>query len=96
MNQVLYLCDRRVCEKCSPDCHHTTDISHAQNFKKEFDDYFESTKPTLVVEARTLMSKEDLKQIRDDILEQMKDGVVVLPHCLKGVVVANDIEVKDE
>lgn len=30
---VLYLCDRRACEHCSPECQHTTDISHAKNFE---------------------------------------------------------------
>ena len=33
--QVLYLCDRRACSKCSyPQCEHTTDISHAKNFAR--------------------------------------------------------------
>lgn len=30
--KVFYLCDRRACEKCSPECRHTTDIRHAANF----------------------------------------------------------------
>ncbi len=30
---VLYLCDRKACKKCSfPQCSHTTDIRHATNF----------------------------------------------------------------
>jgi hypothetical protein len=30
---ILYICDRRRCEKCSyPDCQFTTDIRHAANF----------------------------------------------------------------
>lgn len=29
---VLYLCDRKACETCSPECFHTTDIRHARNF----------------------------------------------------------------
>ena len=32
---VLYLCDGKACEVCSPECNHTSDISHAVNFKKE-------------------------------------------------------------
>lgn len=30
--KVLFLCDRRACEKCNPDCTHTTDITHAADF----------------------------------------------------------------
>lgn len=30
--KVFYLCDRRACEKCRPECSHTTDPSHAKNF----------------------------------------------------------------
>ena len=30
---VLYECDRRACQKCSPECHYTTDIRHAANFR---------------------------------------------------------------
>jgi hypothetical protein len=37
---VIYLCDRKKCEKCSfPLCKHTTDIKHAIRFKQsEFDE----------------------------------------------------------
>lgn len=30
--KVFYLCDRRACARCSPECKHTTDIRHAANF----------------------------------------------------------------
>lgn len=30
---VHYLCDRRVCEWCSPECKHTTDPRHAKHFE---------------------------------------------------------------
>lgn len=33
MADILYLCDRKACKKCSfPQCCHTTDIRHATNF----------------------------------------------------------------
>lgn len=33
MSNVLYLCDRKACKKCSfPQCCHTTDIRHTTNF----------------------------------------------------------------
>lgn len=35
-DKVLYECDRRAChEKCSRDCYHTTDITHAKHFEYE-------------------------------------------------------------
>ena len=30
---VLYICDRRACERCHPYCQHTRDITHAENFE---------------------------------------------------------------
>ena len=33
----LYLCDRRACKHCSPECRHTTDIAHAKNFELGID-----------------------------------------------------------
>lgn len=32
---VFYICDRKACIECSSGCSHTSDISHAKNFKKE-------------------------------------------------------------
>lgn len=41
--QVMYLCDRKQCPNCTyPTCKHTSDITHAKNFKR-CDDY-EGTK----------------------------------------------------
>ena len=34
MPDVFYICDRTACESCSPDCNHTSDITHAVNFYK--------------------------------------------------------------
>lgn len=31
---VLYICDRRRCQSCNPECSYTSDISHAKNFEK--------------------------------------------------------------
>lgn len=31
---ILYICDRRACDKCSPECHHTSDPTHAVNFTR--------------------------------------------------------------
>lgn len=29
---ILYICDRKKCPNCQPECEHTKDISHAKNF----------------------------------------------------------------
>ena len=31
--RVFYLCDRRACDSCNPDCAHTSDVRHAVNFE---------------------------------------------------------------
>lgn len=30
---VLYVCDRRKCNTCNPECMHTEDVRHAKNFE---------------------------------------------------------------
>lgn len=32
-NDILFLCDRRACEVCYPECRHTNDIRHAKEFE---------------------------------------------------------------
>ena len=31
--RMQFLCDRRKCKVCYPSCSHTSDISHAKNFR---------------------------------------------------------------
>lgn len=31
--EVLYICDRRACERCRKECKHTRDVRHAANFQ---------------------------------------------------------------
>ena len=40
-SKVLYLCDRKACENCNPDCRYTHDISHAISFRRFFKEYME-------------------------------------------------------
>lgn len=46
--QVLYLCDRRKCERCGSksngQCQHTRDITHAENFENIQGKFFEKRK----------------------------------------------------
>lgn len=39
--KVLYECDRRACETCGDECHLTSDISHAVNFRQTVGGIFE-------------------------------------------------------
>lgn len=45
MIDILYICDRKACKDCNPDCYYTEDVSHAVNFKKK---YFYNYKITYV------------------------------------------------
>ena len=39
--EVFYLCDRKACKVCKPgQCRHTTDVSHAVNFRFSYDRAF--------------------------------------------------------
>lgn len=42
--RVLYLCDRRSCQKCNPDCFLTSDIRHAVNFELNQRGHFTETR----------------------------------------------------
>jgi hypothetical protein len=33
--KIFYLCDRRACEHCSPECKYMTDVRHAVNFEMQ-------------------------------------------------------------
>ena len=49
---TFYLCDRRACEVCTPDCTHTSDIRHANNFRIVADSFFELNPPDLTTDTR--------------------------------------------
>lgn len=38
---VYYVCDRRACTICYPECTHTKEVAHAQNFENVDGDMFE-------------------------------------------------------
>lgn len=39
---VFFVCDRKACAKCSPDCSHTSNITNAKNFNLFFDESYDS------------------------------------------------------
>lgn len=44
--KILYICDRRACERCDPECHLTHKIEHATFFRKEHDTFVEQEENT--------------------------------------------------
>lgn len=45
---ITYICDGKKCPECSIQCRHTTDISHAKNFK-----------PVMSTDGETILSYEE-------------------------------------
>lgn len=45
---VTYICDGKKCQECSKLCKHTTDISHAKNFK-----------PVMSIDGKTILNYEE-------------------------------------
>lgn len=82
-NKVLYICDRKKCETCREDCTHTQDIRHAKNFEKISPGVFRENKTGLYVFRATMHMKErDLQHIAENIVKQMKTGVVLVPSYI--------------
>lgn len=46
--QTFYLCDRRACDDCNPNCNHTSNVEHAKNFNNENGMYFENDNGILI------------------------------------------------
>lgn len=46
---VTYICDGKKCPECSKLCNHTTDISHAKNFK-----------PVMSIDGNTILTYEEV------------------------------------
>lgn len=65
MSKQLYLCDRRACKHCSPECRHTKDITHAKNFE-------------LGIDGVTMVEKEDKMWQRSLIKNKLYALVLML------------------
>lgn len=61
--EVIYLCDRKRCKECSPLCKHTNDITHAVNFKKDGDDYFENSSTEVLLEEIAALKSLNRRQL---------------------------------
>lgn len=97
MPSVLYLCDRRACKHCSPECHHTSDIAHAKNFELGIDGItmVESPEPILVLKTNTMLKKDVLDKIREKLMSQITTGVVFLDPFIEPIKVSSGAVVYD-
>lgn len=91
-NEILYLCDRRKCEKCSyPECYKTSDVNHAKNFAKdEFGCMVETHKPVVVFKAKYWLRAEDREKIRQNLIAQLEDNVIFVDETVETVIVDDE------
>lgn len=70
--KVLYLCDLHRCDKCSPECRHTSDISHAVSFHVVREGVYEQE----AVACRWISTKEALPPVFEPVLlcRRYRDG----------------------
>lgn len=50
----------------------------------------------LIVKCKVILHPRDTHRIREAIIDQMKEGVVVLPDYMEAIVVPKDVEVRVE
>lgn len=50
----------------------------------------------LVIRCNMMLYPDELEQERKKVMEQLKDGVVVLPGYMQPVIVPKDVEIKME
>ena len=48
----------------------------------------------LVIRCNMMLYPDELEQERQKVMEQLKDGVVVLPGYMQPVIVPKDVEIK--
>lgn len=83
---ILYVCDRKACKDCSPDCNHTSNINHAANFKNDDVEYPIGRTPVYVEKTTTLTEEskfngtqtkidfdKKMRQIRYEVSEEFRD-----------------------
>lgn len=72
MMTVLYLCDRKACEHCEPECNHTSKIEHAINFMKGSTEYIEIHINKNIIKNNHFKAKRDAEHC----LEQMRELIL--------------------
>jgi len=90
---VLYLCDQKACDHCSPECKHTADISHAKHFERGYDGetYVETVVPLFVFKANTLLKANVKQRIREELLKQAETGVIFCDGMLEPIAIDGDL-----
>ena len=80
MPEILYICDHRACERCNgiEGCY-TTDISHAVNFAKLNDFYYEK-EPTMTTTSTNTVETEEIKMSPE---EQQEAWSEKMEKCYK-------------
>lgn len=91
---ILYLCDRKACEHCSPECKYTADISHAKNFERgqiDNETYIEQFLPLFVFKTDAILCHEVKQRVREELARQVETGVVFCDGTLEPVVIDGDL-----
>lgn len=89
---ILYFCDRKACETCHPnnECKHTHLIEHAKNFEKVGEAYFEVQSKPVILKLNTLLRPEDFERVRQCLIKQITDGILLLPATVETVLLDVD------
>lgn len=74
---ILFLCDRKACEKCSyPQCRHTPEMEHARNFAPA--GFTKRTDGMWVEqEGATMEVKTDQDKLEKRLVEAMREAMVL-------------------
>ena len=97
--QIFYFCNGEACEYCDKDsCHLTSKIEYAKNFEKNCSGIYvekgkSKTSDILIIKSTALYSQEKLKQVRDSIIDQKDNGVILLPYGFEVIVAPDDVEI---
>ncbi|MBD5086675.1 MAG: hypothetical protein HDT32_04925 [Clostridiales bacterium] len=76
--KIYYVCDRKACVQCNPDCNHTCKIAHAKNFTPaDINGNFPNEvgyngAPAIFMERKV---NDDSKQAQREVLEELKERI---------------------
>ena len=88
---ILYLCDRRKCDKCLDDCELTTDINHAVNFEKNPKGDFEEVTGDYIIDLEE--ENENLSEQNRILIESIK-GEIPESELFKDILLRDFFQVK--
>lgn len=109
--QIAFLCDRKQCENCSPECTHTLNIDHAQNFKRICDSkWMEKTVEELLEEGKRSLNEcrakmglpkiekpEDLQEHYIDYKAEYERAKLVIDENVQDILrLKHEVDVTDD